>query len=247
MTDPTRAAPVLTTGRPLDDRDDPKPGPALELDRDGPSARLLRESPHALVSSPGADTWATLLERPTDGATGRCGPAVDHDRPVLAQWLGPDAPEPPAHVHPTTETFEAVEGTLTVEVDGRTRRLSAGESATVDAGVEHTFRNATDGTVAFRAEMPSMRTVASLYTVWALDHEGAFGGDGEYGQPGLLHALPVSEDVYPDTETTIAPVTVQRALWATVGRLARSVGYTGIDEAYLADAFWERRVEQPPR
>jgi len=238
MTHSTGAASVLRTGRPLDDDGDPTAGPALELDRDGPSTSLLRESPNALVSSPGVDTWATMLERPEMG---------ESERPVLLQWLGPDAPEPPAHVHPETETFETVEGSLTVKVDGETRRLAAGESVTVESGVEHAFRNDTDETVAFRAELPSMRTVAALYTVWALDHDGAFGDDGEYGQPGLLHALPVSEDVYPDTVTTVAPVPIQRVLWATLGRLARSLGYAGLDEDTLDDEFWERRVEQPRR
>jgi len=235
MTDATRSAAVLTTGRPLDDDGRPRERPALELDPDGPAGALLRESPRALVASPGAGLWATLLERPEDG---------ERDRPVLAQWLGPDAPATPAHYHPRSETFETVSGTLTVEVAGERRRLSRGESVTVEAGVEHAFRNETGESIAFRAELPSMRTVASLYTVWGLDIEGAFGGGDEYGEPGLLAALPISEDVYPDTVTTIAPVPVQRALWATVGRAARALGRSGIDERYLDDAFWERRVEQ---
>ncbi|QPV61490.1 cupin domain-containing protein [Halosimplex litoreum] len=235
MTEATRSAAVLTTGRPLDDDGRPNAGPALELDRDGPAAALLRESPRALAASPGADLWATLLERPGEGET---------ERPVLAQWLETDAPATPTHYHPASETFEVVSGTLTVEVDGERRRLGPGESVTVEAGVEHSFRNDTDGVVAFRAELPSMRTVASLYTAWGLDAEAALGEGEADGQPAPLDALALAAEVYPDTVTTVAPAPLQRVLWATVGRAARALG-RGIDDRYLDDGFWERRVEQP--
>jgi len=227
---------TLRTGRPLDDRGDPTDAPVLELDPDGRAAALLSGSSGPLVSSPGAGTWATLLERPDDGET---------DRPVLLQWLGPDAAEPPPHVHPVTETFEAVEGPLTLTVEESTRQLTPGERVTVDAGREHGFGNDTDDVVAFRAELPSMRTVETLYSVWGLDHEGAFGDDGAYGRPGPLHALLLSAYAYDETVTTALPLSVQKALWATVGRLARRLGYRAVDERFLADAFWTARVEQP--
>lgn len=224
----------VTTGRPLDDgRPD---GPALELGPGGIAVDLLRQSPRPLASSPGAGTWATLLERPAEGET---------DRPVLLQLLDPDATAVPTHHHPTSERFTVLSGTLTVVTGGEERRLGAGEVVEVPPGVEHTFRNDTDETVAFRAELPSMRTVESLYTVPGLDHEGALGGDGEYGEPDPLTGLVVSADAYSDTVTTVVPVAVQRVLWATVGRLARTLGYGGVDDRYLDDAFRERRVEQP--
>jgi len=231
MTDPTRSESVLRTGRPLDDDGDPA-GPALELDPDGPAAALLASSPHALAASPNADTWATLLERPDEG---------ESDRPVLAQWFGPDAPAPPTHIHPNSETFDVVSGTLTVEVAGERRELAPGQSVTVAAGVEHAFRNETGETVAFRAELPSMRTAAALYTVWGRDVEGATGADG---QPGPLAALALGADAYPDTVATAGPVSLQRALFATVGRAARALGHEGVEDRYLDDAFWAERVEQ---
>lgn len=231
-TDP-RPEPV-TTGRPLDGDGEPIDGPALELEPDGAAADLLRESPRPLASSPGAGTWATLLERPDEGAT---------DRPRLLQWIAPDATEPPTHRHPTTEIFRAVEGELTVVVEDEAVRLNPDDAITVRPDEEHTFRNDTDGVVAFSADLPSMRTVRALYSTWGLDHEGAFGD--EYGEPGVVHALLVSEALHGETTITAAPVPVQRVLWATVGRLARAAGYRGIDERFLRDAFWERHVEQP--
>lgn len=232
--DEAGSAERLRTGRPLAPDGSPLDGPALVLDSDGPAAALLRDAGRPLVSGPSSGTWAVLLERPGEG---------DADRPVLLQWLAPDAAEPPPHVHPTDETFAAVEGTLTVVVDGEARRLPPGESVTVPPGVEHTFRNDTGAAVAFRAELPSMRTVRALYTVWGLDHEGATDADG---QPGPLRGLLLAGDLHPETTATAAPVVVQRLLWATVGRLARAVGHEGVEERYLDDEFWERRVEQPP-
>jgi quercetin dioxygenase-like cupin family protein len=241
MTETTRAQSVLRTGRPLDDAGDPTDRPALELAPDGRAATLLAASPRPLASSPGQGTWATLLERPKEG---------DTDRPVLVQWLAADASQPPPHTHPTTETFEAVTGELTVVRDCDLDVLAPGESVTVEPGTEHAFRNDTDGTVAFRARLPSMRTARALHSVWGMDHEGVFGngppGSGErYGEPGLLHGLLLAESLRGETTMTDAPLSVQRVLWATVGRVARAVGYRGVDERYLEDGFWERRVEQP--
>jgi mannose-6-phosphate isomerase-like protein (cupin superfamily) len=59
-------------------------------------------------------------------------------------WIGPEMPGPPVHLHPTAdESYEVIEGALDVCVDGEWRTLRAGESATSPAGVPHTLRNAT--------------------------------------------------------------------------------------------------------
>lgn len=228
---------VVTTGRPIDADGNPIGGDerALSLDPDGRAVRLLAESPRALASSPGAGTWATLLARPDDD---------DVEHPELLQWLAPDASAPPEHYHPTTETFEAVTGEFTVVVDGETRRLAPGESVTVPPGTVHTFRNDTDETIAFRAELPSMRTVRSLYSVWGRDHEGAFAADG-YGEPGALDALRLARFLHGETTMPMAPVVVQRVFWGTLGRLADAVGEPVVDDRYLTDEFWRSRVEQP--
>jgi quercetin dioxygenase-like cupin family protein len=203
---------------------------------------LYRESTYPLVSDLPSRTWATLLELPEEG---------DTDRPVLLHWLAPDATAPPRHVHPDTETFESLRGELTVVVEEEAIRLSPGESATVQPGREHAFRNDTDGIVAFRAELPSLRIIKGLYTTWGVTHErarsdgelrpGDFGGLG----PSALRALLVSEDLYPETVMSVGPVSVQRGLWATVGRLARRLGNTGVEDRFLREEFWTGYVEQP--
>jgi quercetin dioxygenase-like cupin family protein len=226
--------PSTTTGRPLDDDGQPTDGTALELDTDGRSAALLAASPHALASGPGSETWSVLLDDWSD------------DRPEMVVWLGPDAAELPPHVHQTTaERFEALDGELTVVVEGDRHRLSPGSAHTVEPGQRHYFRNETEGFVAFRVRPPWAKTAEVQYTVFGCDHEGKFGGDEAYGEPGPLHALAVSEAISAETRIAVGPQFVQRVAWATVGRLGDALGHQAVEERYLQDEFWRQRVEQP--
>src|SRR5439155_25562583 len=60
-------------------------------------------------------------------------------------WLDPGMPGPPVHVHPNAgESFELIEGTLDVCMDGEWSSAQAGAQATVPAGVPNTLRNASD-------------------------------------------------------------------------------------------------------
>lgn len=224
-----------TTGRPLDEHGEPTDGRALELDPQSRAADLLQESPHALASAPASGLWSVLLDEP------------DANRPEMVVWLGPDATVLPPHVHRTREeTFESLRGELTVTVDGDPQALSPGESCTVEPGVPHNFANETDGVVAFRVEPPWAKTVLTQYTVSGLDHEGAFGDeDGDYGEPGLMHALVTADALSAETRLQVAPIAAQRVLWATVGRAAELLGHRAIREEYVADAYWRDAVEQP--
>ena len=226
---------TVRTGRPLA-AGTPVDGPALALSPESPASVRLRQSPRPLVSDPASETWATLLERPDQGET---------DRPVLLQWVSPDSPAPPPHYHPTTETFRALEGTLTVVREGDPVRLAPGDSLTVDPGQVHTFRNDTDETVAFRAALPSMRTVRGLYTAWGLAHERGRDDDGRYPGPGLLPSLAIAAEMYDATVLATVPEPVQRPLWAAVDRATDLAGATSLDDASLDPSFWHRHVEQP--
>ncbi len=58
---------------------------------------------------------------------------------------------PPPHVHPEqVESYEVIEGSFDVMVDGEWKTLSPGEAASVPAGTMHTFRNRSGGTVRVR-------------------------------------------------------------------------------------------------
>jgi mannose-6-phosphate isomerase-like protein (cupin superfamily) len=61
---------------------------------------------------------------------------------VEMEWSLPaNAFAPPPHRHPTqTESYEVLEGSLEVMIDGAWQRLEAGDSATVPVNADHTFR-----------------------------------------------------------------------------------------------------------
>lgn len=229
--------PSLTTGRPLDDAGDPIAEPALEVDPEGPAMALFSDSPHALASSPGMGMWSTILRYPDE---------ADDGTPAMLVWLGPDATELPPHVHASeTECFRAVEGELTVVVDGKPRRLAPGETLIVQPGTAHYFRNDTDDFVAFHVDVPWTRTIDTQYASAGLDHEGYFGDDGEYGEPDLVQGLLLAEYVQAETRIVAGPPVVQKILWTIIGAIARRFGRRAFDERYLEDDFWERTVEQP--
>lgn len=227
---------TITTGRPLDEGGNPTDGPGLELDPEGPAAERFEESPHPLTSSPGAGMWSALLESPDESA----------GRPTILLWLAPDATELPAHVHSDeAERFRSLEGEITIVVEGEPRHLEPGEETTVRPGEEHYFRNDTDGFVAMSVELPWTKTADTQFTFFGLDHEGAFGSGGEYGEPGFLQGIVTSEAVSEETTITVAPLVVQKVMWATVGRVAKTLGHRAVHEKYLQDEFWEATVEQP--
>jgi quercetin dioxygenase-like cupin family protein len=58
---------------------------------------------------------------------------------------------PPPHTHPgLVESYEVMEGDLDVMVDGDWRTVKAGESASVPADTNHTFKNRSGATVRAR-------------------------------------------------------------------------------------------------
>jgi quercetin dioxygenase-like cupin family protein len=228
---------VQITGRPLDDTGDPTDGRALEVDPDGRAMALFSDSSHALASSPGMGIWSTILQYPEPTEAGT---------PAMLVWLAPDATELPPHVHASEpEAFRSLEGELTVVVDGQPERLGPGEQHTVEPGEPHYFRNDTDEFVAFRVAVPWTRTIDTQYMSAGLDHEGHFGADGEYGEPGPIQGLLLAEYVREETTIAVGPRIVQCLLWASIGRVAKWAGHSAMDERYLRDQFWEAHVEQP--
>jgi mannose-6-phosphate isomerase-like protein (cupin superfamily) len=228
---------TLTTGRPLDDDGEPTDGPGLEIDPEGRAAELFADSPHALASSPGMDTWSAILNYPE---------WEDSGDPAMLVWLGPAATELPAHIHTNdTETLRAVEGDLTVVVKDEPTQLSPGEELTIQRGEPHYFSNDTDDQVAFYAEVPWTKTIDTQLMTFGMDHEGEFGTNGEYGEPDFLYGLLMFEYVRNGTRMTALPFFIQRILWASVGRIAKAAGRSAVNEKYLQDEFWEETVEQP--
>jgi mannose-6-phosphate isomerase-like protein (cupin superfamily) len=67
----------------------------------------------------------------------------DADPIVIEMRLADDVMAPPPHLHPDgqTETYEVLEGSFEVQRNGQWEQVRAGDSATVEPGVIHTFRN----------------------------------------------------------------------------------------------------------
>jgi quercetin dioxygenase-like cupin family protein len=85
-------------------------------------------------------------------------------------WVGPRTGGPPLHTHPSAdESYEVIEGTLEVCIDGGWRTLGAGESASVPAGTPHTFKNASPRPVRLvNIHLPALRFEAMFRELHAL-------------------------------------------------------------------------------
>ncbi len=65
--------------------------------------------------------------------------------------LPSDCLPPPPHVHPSqVESYEVIEGSLDVVIEGEWVTLGPGESASVPVGASHTFRNSSGELVRVR-------------------------------------------------------------------------------------------------
>lgn len=89
-------------------------------------------------------TGAVLDLRPIGATFHVRKTAEDTDgRSLEMEWLlAPRSSGTPIHIHPgASESYEILEGELDLYINGYWKRLSKGETATVEAGVPHTFRN----------------------------------------------------------------------------------------------------------
>jgi mannose-6-phosphate isomerase-like protein (cupin superfamily) len=89
-------------------------------------------------------------------------------------WLDPQMPGPPVHVHPNSEeSFEVIQGSLDISKDGAWSTVRAGETATVRAGVPHSLRNASDEPVKMVTRIqPAGRSEAFFRDMHRLIQEG---------------------------------------------------------------------------
>jgi quercetin dioxygenase-like cupin family protein len=80
-------------------------------------------------------------------------PAADNDGAFVEMEfiVPPGCVAPPPHIHPRqVESYEVVEGTFEVMVEGEWTTLAEGDSASVPQAVEHTYRNRSNGTARVR-------------------------------------------------------------------------------------------------
>lgn len=94
---------------------------------------------------------------------------------LVLEVTAPPGHGAPAHVHEEdTEAFYILDGELTVESEGRTATLRAGDMCLLPAGREHAFRNESARDVRFLAVVTPGVDAFAFFT--EIDRAGAAGG-----------------------------------------------------------------------
>ena len=130
-----------------------------------------------------------------------------------------------AHVHPfQTETFKAVEGTLSLKA-GRTKsELAPSQSVRVEPGTPHKFWNATDDTIRFVCEVrPALQFESLIETMFAL---AADGKTNRKGMPNPLRLAVIANHHFDEVRLPALPHWLQKAGLAMGAPVGRLLGYT---------------------
>lgn len=139
------------------------------------------------------------------------------------EWeLAPHTGGTPVHVHPrATESYEVLEGKLDLYVNGTWRTLSAGEKATVDPGVAHTFRNVSDSrTRVYNTHAPAMRFGEYFEALHRVVNSGTI-RDGRLTPKAILH-LSVLMTSFTDEIRSVSP---PHAVMSVLALLGKALGY----------------------
>lgn len=73
---------------------------------------------------------------------------------IFEQWCDPGLGAP-THLHAVEEVLTVLEGEAEVWLDGEHRRITAGQSVIVPAGLKHGFKNSGSGTLRVQAILAS--------------------------------------------------------------------------------------------
>jgi mannose-6-phosphate isomerase-like protein (cupin superfamily) len=105
---------------------------------------------------------------------------------------------PPPHVHPQpVEEYEVIEGNLELMIAGDWKTLKEGESASVPAGVLHTFKNRSGAPVRVRnVHRPAARFEDYIEHIYRLTRARGITGAKDLRVPMYLSMLMLE---YPDT------------------------------------------------
>jgi quercetin dioxygenase-like cupin family protein len=138
------------------------------------------------------------------------------------QWFDAREPGPIVHMHPNSEdSFAVIDGTLEVCIDGEWRSVHAGETATVPAGVPHTFRNASDEAVKVDISMrPAGRSEAFFRDMHRLIQEGKIRRLPPKDPRSAIYAAMLIGE-YPDEIRSIKPPNGVFKALAVVGNALR--------------------------
>jgi hypothetical protein len=129
----------------------------------------------------------------------------------------------PVHVHPRQESgAEVLSGCLVFEVDGSNRRLSAGETIAIPAGVPHRFW--AEGEEAARSVQffrPALDIAAFFETLFGLAQRGELDSKG---MPSPLQLAVMVPEFSDEIRTVRPPWPITRVATTLVRPLARARG-----------------------
>ena len=129
-----------------------------------------------------------------------------------------------AHVHPyQTETFTVVSGTLGVKRGREKLELGPGEVAVIEAGTPHTFWNAGDDQLRFKAEVrPALQFESLIETMFGL---AADGKTNRKGMPSPLRLAVVAAHHFDVVRLPVVPHVLQKAALVPGALLGKAVGF----------------------
>ena len=131
---------------------------------------------------------------------------------------------PMAHVHPyQSETFEILEGELSMRA-GRDKLVAyAGDVVSVPPGQRHKFWNASGRAVRFRCTVaPALQFERFIETMFALAADGKL---NKRGMPSPLRLAPIALTYFDDVRAAVIPSWLQKAGLVPGGAIARTLGY----------------------
>jgi mannose-6-phosphate isomerase-like protein (cupin superfamily) len=131
-----------------------------------------------------------------------------------------------AHIHPNqTETFEVLEGEITIRLGKEEFLARPGVRYVALPGVPHRMVNHTeqDATL-FSTSIPALRMDELLETVWGLASDGK---TNRWGYPNPLRAAAIAAEFSDDMVLAAPPPWVQKLVLRPLLPLARLLSYPG--------------------
>jgi quercetin dioxygenase-like cupin family protein len=227
----------MTAGRTLDEVGRPIDGTGFDFDTGDRLAELLGQRVSPVYSQPATGEWifALVLASETRG---------EYERGVVV--FRPGNAGPAEHIHPGyDESFEVAQGEFVFTIDGQEQRAGPGDRLVSRKGSRHRFRNVGDELgVVIGETRPAARVGAVIATLFGLAHEGKLTPDG---RPKLLQAMVIGSAYADDTVFTKPPPGIAIPVARLLAPIGRRLGYRPTYDRFLQEAWWDARVEQPPR
>jgi len=190
------------------------------------SCRLPVISPGDTLVNPVSGETLTFVE--TAAQTGG-------DYTVVECRVRPGGGVPMAHVHPhQSETFEVLEGELTLRA-GRDKLVARpGDVVTVMPGQVHKFWNAGESVARFRCTVtPALEFERFIETMFALAADGKL---SKRGMPSPLRLAVIANAHFADSRAPYLPAWLQKAGLATGAALGGLLGHEATYERHAPEA-----------